>query len=319
MRKTIPAACLALILQFGFSGMAAAHPGTGIAVDKKGRVYFTDLKRIWRWEPGGKVAAVVEGKHSHAIRLNPDGTLEGEHLTYDSAAQKWWSSSWRLEADGSVHDTVAPTEGFPFLFTPAVAADGTRYYTRVNNNLRDVSEIHRRTPDGRIELLAGGAYGYADGAGRQARFGPIGAVAVGPGGEIFVTDEASVRKVSPNGRVTTLARGGSLLKPTLFKRLLEGRFGKLMGLAVDAGGNVFAANYGGGRVVRVLSSGVVSSIVESAFPWAHSGVALSNGDIYVLEYGTVPGYFDSVRVRRRSRDGTTKTLAVVREGRPEKL
>lgn len=104
MTKGIPAAGLALTLLLSFPAkVARAHPGTGIAVDRQRRVYFTDLKRIWRWEPGGLVTAVVEGKHSHAIRLDADGSL--------------------------------------------------------------VSEIHRRTPDGRIELLAGGAYGYADGVG----------------------------------------------------------------------------------------------------------------------------------------------------------
>jgi hypothetical protein len=153
-------------------------------VDRQGRVYFTDLKRIWRWEPGGRLTAVVEGKHSHAIRLDADGNLEGEHLSYDSATQCWWTSAWRLASDGSVSDTsLRKEEGFPFLFTPAVAPDGTRYYARVDNNRRDISEIHRRSPDGRTELLAGGAYGYADGVGRESRFEPIGAIAVGPAKE----------------------------------------------------------------------------------------------------------------------------------------
>jgi sugar lactone lactonase YvrE len=178
----------------------------------------------------------------------------------------------------------------------------------VDNNRRDVSEIHRRTPDGRTELLAGGAYGYADGVGRQARFGPIGALAVGPGEDLYVTDEASVRKVSAAGRVTTLARGGELLKPNLLSRVLGGRFGKMMGLAVDARGNVFAANYGGGRVVRVTPSGEVTSVLESGPAWAPSGIALAGADLYVLEDG------NGVRVRRLRPDGSVTTLAVVRGG-----
>src|SRR5712691_6694273 len=102
MTKTFPAAGLALILQLVFSGAAAAHPGTGIVVDRQGRVYFTDLKTIWRWEPGGRMTPVVEGKHSHAIRLDTEGDLEGEHLTYDGSHEKWLTSSWRLESDGRV-------------------------------------------------------------------------------------------------------------------------------------------------------------------------------------------------------------------------
>jgi DNA-binding beta-propeller fold protein YncE len=189
----------------------------------------------------------------------------------------------------------------------------------VDNNRRDVSEIRRFKPDGARDVLAGGLYGYADGVGREARFGPIGAIAVGPGGDLYVTDEASIRKVTPGGRVSTLARGGPLLKPSLVSRLFSGRFGKMMGLAVDARGEVFAANYGGGRVVQVSPAGKVTSVLESSNPWSPSGVALAGTDIYVLEFGTIPGYRDAVRVRRRSPDGTVRTLAVVRGGRPEGL
>ena len=319
MNKGLCAAALTLTLVlFLVPDQARAHPGTGIVVDGQGRVYFTDLKRIWRWEPGGRVTAVVAGKHSHAIRLDADGNIEGEHLTYDSAAGRWWTSAWRLDPGAGVRDTAPPTEGFPFLFTPAVAPDGTRYYARVDNNRRDVSEIHRRAPGGRTELLAGGVYGYRDGVGREARFGPIGAIAVGPGGLLYVTDDVSVRRVTPEGRVTTLARGGRLLKSTLLGRVLGlgERSGYLMGIAVDPGGNAFVANYGGRRVVRVSSSGEVRSVIEKSGPWSPTGVALSGGDVYVLEAGTVPGNGDSVRFRRLRFGGTVTTLAVVNHGRP---
>ncbi len=312
MKKGMTATLLAFTFQLLCAEAATAHPGTGIVVDRQGRVYFTDLKRIWRWEPGGRTIVVVEGKHSHAIRLDAEGNLEGEHLAYDSASRRWWTSAWRLAPDGSVSDT-ARMEGFPFLFTPAVAPDGTRYYARVDNNRRDVSEIHRRTPDGRIELLAGGAYGYADGVGREARFGPIGALAVGPGGDLYVTDEASVRKVTAGGRVTTLAREAPLLEPTLISRLMGERFGKMMGLAVDPLGNVFAANYGGGRVVRITPEGRTTLVLKSDGGWAPSGVALSRGSLYVLEFGLA----GPVRVRRVS-GPTVTTLAVIRAGKPEK-
>jgi hypothetical protein len=309
----------ALLLSFLIPAAATAHPGTGIAVDRQGRVYFTDLKRIWRWEPGGRVTAVVQGKHSHAIRLDAEGNLEGEHLSYDSATQRWLTSAWRLAPDGKLADTGTPREeGFPFLFTPAVAADGTRYYTRVDNNRRDVSEIYRSTSEGKTELLAGGVYGYADGVGREARFGPIGAIAVGRDGSVYVTDLACVRKVAADGRVTTLARGGRLLKSTIAARLLGlgERYGYMMGLAVDDGGNVFAANYGGRRVVRVSPSGHVTSALEQSGPWSPTGVALSGHDLYVLESGTMPGPGLSVRVRRLSPGKRPAVLTVIRNGRP---
>jgi hypothetical protein len=309
MRKTTLAAAIFLALFLGAFPLGA-HPGTGIVVDRAGRVYFTDLERVWRWTPGGKLEVVVAGRHSHALRLDEKGRLEGEHLTYDGAAGRWWSSAWRLEEDGTVRDTAPPTEGFPFLFTPAVAPDGTRYYFRVDNNRKDVSEIHRRLPDGATALLAGGTYGHADGAGASARMGPIGALAVGPGGVLYFTDEASVRKVTPSGEVRTIARGG-MLEPSLFARFFEGRFGKMMGLAVDDRGNVIAANYGGGRLVRVTPAGEVTRLIQARGGWNPSGVTLSGPDLYVLEYGPR----DAVRVRRMAAGGVT-TLAAVRHGRP---
>ena len=308
-RFLAPAFSIAILFA---AGNVSAHPGTGLVVDRAGRVDFTDRARIWRWEPGGKLSVVVAGKHSHALRLDEKGRLEGEHLSYDRGAGKWWSSAWRLEEDGSVHDTAPPAEGFAFLFTPAVGADGTRYYFKVDNNRKDVSEIHRRTTDGRIELLAGGRYGFADGAGGAARFGPIGALAVGPDGALYVTDEMSVRRVSPRGEVRTIIRGGPLLEPSLFARFFEGRFGKMMGLAVDERGNVFAANYGGGCVVRATPDGHVTRVLRSRGGWRPSGVALDRGDLYVLESGSG----GAVRVRRLASSGGVTTLATVRRGRP---
>lgn len=85
-----------------------------------------------------------------------------------------------------------------------------------------------------------------------------------------------------------------------------------MGLAVDERGNVFAANYGGGRVVRVTPDGRVTRVLESEGRWAPSGVALSGADLYVLEYGSG----DSVRVRKLVGSGIVSTLAEVRHGKP---
>lgn len=293
---------------------AAAHPGTGIAVDAAGRVYFTDLKQIWRCDPDGRLTVVVPGRHSHGIRLSPDGTLWGEHLSYDGS--RWWSSAWKLPPGGTRLEVSSPEEeGFPFLFPAAVAPDGTRYFARVDNNRRDRSEIFRQRPGDVPEPFAGGTYGYADGSGAAARFGPIGAIAVGLDGTLFVTDAPAVRKVSPDGRVSTLARGGRLLKATLAGRLFGDRSGTLMGAAVDASGNVSVANYGGRRVVRISPSGAVSSVLESGVPWAPSGVALAGGALYVLEYGAWPGSGMSVRVRRLGADGRITVLATIRGGR----
>lgn len=285
---------------------ALGHPGTGIAVDARGRVYFTNLKSVWRWEPGGRVTEIVPDVHTHALRLEQDGGLVGEDLHYDSTRNQWVTAIWRLSPEGYLSRGQTSDES-PFDFSGAVGADGSIYFSRLDNNRRDVSEIYRQRPDGRKELLAGGAYGYADGAGKAARFGAIGALAVGQDGAVYATDAPAIRRIAPDGRVTTLARGGQLLKPTLVSRLTGGRSGHLMGIALDAAGNAFVANCGGGRVVKVTPGGAVTSVLESEGAWSPTGVTLARGELYVLEWGGAA----SVRVRRLSARGEATTLAVV--------
>ena len=292
---------------FLVAACALGHPGTGIAVDASGRVSFTNLKSVWRWEPGGRVTEIVPAVHTHALRLEQDGALLGEDLHYDSARGRWVTAIWRLSPQGDLSRGPASDES-PFDFSGAVGADGSIYFSRVDNNRRDISEIYRQRPDGRKELLAGGAYGYADGAGKAARFGPIGALAVGPDGAVYATDAPAIRRVALDGHVTTLARGGPLLKPNLVSRLIGGRSGHLMGIVLDAAGNAFVANCGGGRVVKVTPGGTVTSVLESEGTWMPTGVTLSRGDLYVLEWGGNAG----VRVRRLSVRGEVTILAVVR-------
>lgn len=302
-RTALLAALLAVLLA---AASAAAHPGTGIVVDARGRVVFTNLKSVWRWEPGGHVTEIVPAVHTHALRLEPDGTLVGENLRYDSARDKFFTAVWRLSAEGTL-SRGPDSDDSPFEFSGTLGPDGSTYFSRVDNNRRDISEIYRKRPDGEKELLAGGAYGSADGIGKAARFGPIGALAMAPDGALWATDAPAVRRIARDGRVTTIARGGALLLPTLLSRIMGGRYGHLMGLALDAGGNAFVANTGGGRLVKVTPAGVVTSVLVSRGAWAPTGVTVDRGDLYVLEWAGALG----VRVRRLSAAGRVETLAVV--------
>jgi sugar lactone lactonase YvrE len=308
MTRGIPAALLAAALLLA-TAPAGAHPGTGIVVDARGRVAFTNLKSVWRWEPGGRLTEIVPGVHTHALRLEKDGTLVGEDLHYDTARGKFSTAVWRLSPEGRLTRGPATDESL-FEFSDAVGADGSIYFSRVDNNRRDISEIYRLSPDGRRELLAGGAYGYADGFGPAARFGPVGALAMAPDGTIHATDAPAIRRIAPDGRVTTIVRGGRLLEPSLASRLMGEHFGYLMGLAVDPTGNVFVANYGNGRVVKVTPAGELSSILASEGIWTPSGVALRNGSLYVLEWAKILPL--GVRVRRLTDKGEVTTLAVLR-------
>lgn len=208
MARSTPATLLAAALLLA-AASAGAHPGTGIVVDARGRVVFTNLKSVWRWEPGGRVTEIVPGVHTHALRLEEDGTLVGEDLHYDAARARFVTALWRLSPEGLLSRGRATDES-PFEFSDAVGADGSIYFSRVDNNRRDVSQIYRQKPGGARELVAGGAYGYADGVGTAARFGPVGArhraSLSGTGPSTSWNAPRSYRSASASGSSPTRAR-----------------------------------------------------------------------------------------------------------------
>ena len=73
--------------------------------------------------------------------------------------------------------------------------------------------IRKITPEGIVSTLSGsGNRGAADGAAREAMFDNPFGVAVGPDGDVFVTEYPQhrsyrIRKISPDGLVKTLGTG----------------------------------------------------------------------------------------------------------------
>lgn len=75
--------------------------------------------------------------------------------------------------------------------------------------------VRRIAADGTVTDLAGGRPGGparpADGRGAQARFGPIGGLAVDPLGRVLVADSNRIRRIDPDGTVTTvMGRPGAI-------------------------------------------------------------------------------------------------------------
>ena len=68
---TITAAAMLL----GSGREAEAHVGTGIDLDREGRIYFTDTYHncIWRLEGNGTVTEVVSGVHLDYLIVSEEG------------------------------------------------------------------------------------------------------------------------------------------------------------------------------------------------------------------------------------------------------
>ena len=291
-----------------------AHPSWGIVVSSAGIVYFSDLETVWKIDRDEKVSifrAGVSGRHVHELSIDDQDNIYGPDLIYDSTRQKYLLGVWKMTPDGRQSQRQLPIESF--MSGVGVCRDraGNMYSIEQNNNLKERTLLLKRTPDGNLSTLAGGAYGYADGKGPTAKFSSIYAMTFGSDGNIYLTDGTYVRRVTLNGDVTTVAKNltarASADKPTLF----GGNDQILAGLAADSRGNVYVADAGNRRLLKIGRDGKFGVVYRLEPPFFPTGVfATANGDVYVLEFSyTPPGTTDKPRVRRITADGQNSTLA----------
>ena len=182
------------------------------------------------------------------------------------------------------------------------------------------SIISKITSSGSISTLAGsaGVTGTADGIGSNARFNQPTGVAIDGNGVIYVADRgnATIRKITPNGVVTTLAGTAGVLGG------LDGtgsgaQFCWPTGIAVDGNSNVYVTDQGMDRIKKITPGGVVTTLAgsdsgvvgwfdgtgsDAGFAWP-TGIAVDGNDnVYVTDEL-------SNTIRKISSDGVVTTVA----------
>lgn len=244
----------------------SAHPSSGIAVDAEGRVFVAAGPMIVRVETNRVAKRIVHDTTNenfyqlHHLRRAPDGGL----LT----ASDTGNGIWRFDAAGTLTRFFPPENNDRAL---RVGMGGDPFEVDRNahiysvNSLQDCfTQILKTSPDGEIRVLAGGAWGFADGTGSLARFGDLhsGSFLLTPDGALLVSDGGlRVRRVAPDGEVSTLAGGAE-------SRHVDGprataRFVAARGLAFAAQGHLLVADAGGERIRRVAPDGTVSTFAGS--------------------------------------------------------
>uniref|UniRef100_UPI000D435809 NHL repeat-containing protein n=1 Tax=unclassified Variovorax TaxID=663243 RepID=UPI000D435809 len=121
--------------------------------------------------------------------------------------------------------------------------------------------VRKITPSGDVSTLAGSSpRGFADGTGAAAKFGRGYNIAIDASGNLYVADSENhrIRKITPTGVVTTLAGTGT-------PGATDGpgnaaTFSDPRGVAVDAHGNVYVADFGSSLLRRITPAGVVSTL-----------------------------------------------------------
>ena len=294
---------------------AQAHPATGIVVDRSGNVYFSDLETVWQLDANGKKTvfrAGVSGRHVHELSIDEEGNVYGADISYNPVTKRWPSDVWKMTPDGKFTYLLEPTEHPPRGMSIWRDRTGNMYFVDQNNHTKTQTLLLRRQPDGNVSTLAGSVYGHKDGTGAAANFSSVGGMAFGPDGSLYLTDGTSVRRVSMDGAVVTIARDLNFKtredQPTLF----GGAYGSLTGLTVDANGNVYVADAGNRRLLKITTGGKVEVVYRAEPPFFPNGVfATATGDVYVLEVGfALPSNWSGPRVRKLS-SGKNEIVAEV--------
>ena len=263
---------------FGFddgTGAAAQfNAPTGVATDAAGNVYVAD-------------------NYNHSIRkittMGVVSTLAG-------------SSS------PGVTDGTGVLARFYYPSGLATDAAGNVYVADTYNN-----KIRKITPAGVVSTLAGSTYGFADGTGAAAQFKSPQAVATDASGNVYVADTANnkIRKITPAGVVSTLAGStNGYADGTGAAAKLNGP----RGVATDATGNLYVADYYNNKIRKISPVGVVSTLAGSTNGYADGtgaaaqlnypiGVATDAADnVYVGDWG-------NNKIRKITPAGVVSTLA----------
>ena len=271
-----------LLLITAFATSVYAHPSVSVVIDSHGNVYYSDLKQVWRLAPNGDKTIVVPNVHSHELYLDTNDNLYGEHLWYNGEGLNTWGSRvWRRSPDGRIVDVVPAHPGFNDRYSFVRDRAGNGYVAdREHNEILRCAATVGPPPSAAAE----GRGPTTCTTMARASFHDIRWMTVTAEGTVYLIDLVDLIRVTPDGRVTTLARD--------LNRHRERH--EVQGLWTDRAGNVYVAVYGDREVKRIDIHGRVTVIARSSFPWSPTGGTIApNGDLLLLE-----NWMYDVRVRR---------------------
>ena len=177
------------------------------------------------------------------------------------------------------------------------------------------SKIYRITLAGVKSVFAGSSSGYADGNGSAAQFHTPFGLASDSAGNIFVADpdNKTIRKIAPNGDVTTVA-GLPSSSGTTDGPVASATFKGPSGIAVGSDNAIYISDYLS-NTVRKIANGTVSTIAGDGSYGTQDGTGTTasfnrpygmtmgnNGLLYVAD-------FAGHKVRQVTSSGVVKTVA----------
>ncbi|HEY9898944.1 MAG TPA: IPT/TIG domain-containing protein [Pantanalinema sp.] len=264
-----------------------------VAVDAGGNLYIADADnhRIRKVTPDGTITTIVgtggnvySGDGGAAVNA---GIPYPKGVALDVSGNLYIAQDYRVrkvDLSGNIATVVGngsstcSGDGGPALnaqlYSPAdlkLDAAGNLYVADTNNN-----RIRKIDPAGIITTVAGnGASGFAGDSGPavDAKLNSPYAVAVEADGSLYIADTYNnrVRKVAPDGTISTIAGDGTSGYEGDGAAAASAKIGNVYGLALDAAGNLYLSDSSYNVVRRVTPGGVISTVVGT-------GTAAYGGD-----------------------------------------
>jgi sugar lactone lactonase YvrE len=319
----------AVVIAFAYAGdggtaiLASLAGPAGVAVDSTGNIYIATYadNRIRKVDTKGNIATFA-GNSGYGFAGDGGPALSAQlsqprGISLDSSGNLYLADRWnnriRKIAGGNISTIAGNGQGSfggdggiatsaQLSYPDGVAVDqaGNVYVSDLLNN-----RVRMVTPTGTISTVAGNGnpgFGGDGGAATSAQLNQPAGLAIDSSGNLYIADSnnAAVRKVTPQGIISTVAGtgvegfsgdGGAATKATLMAPL---------GVAVDAQGNLYIADYYGWIREVNGSTGVISTIAgngglgysgdggsaTSAQFYNPIAVAVDNaGNVYVADSG----------------------------------
>lgn len=250
-----------MVVLMCLSTSVTAHPGSGIAVDRLGQVYFLDTgSGLWKIDARGNLIHLSRTLF-HWLAIDANNGFANTQLS--SGAQG------ELIRVGT-NPTVLISSDYPI----AIGQDGNLYYP---SGPIGGLQMMKMNPSGATSVLA-----KLPETVEGKPIPHIGGITAGPNDSLYYTEDRAIRKITDQGRISTVATIRALVNGPSIPATDQHPY--LRGLAVDAGGVIYVADAGDARVLKITPDGKVTTVLQTQSPWSPTGVALFGDDLFVLEF-----------------------------------